>query len=148
MDILKWDKRDTIFQGLMDPEYKNRDYCDVYYIADKGFAVLNTQPLYRLYARLGIPEIQDIFILPEYRQQGLATALIKYCESVAAAAGKSMIGISVPVSPQFGAAQRLYAGLGYMPDGNGVTHERDAVIHNNAYPVGDNLCLMLVKELS
>lgn len=148
MHIQQWNKQDDIFNGVLDADYKTRDYCDVFYVADKGFAVLNYQPLYGLYRRLDIPEIQDVFVLPEHRQQGIATALIKHCESVALAAGKSMAGISVPVSPQFGAAQCLYINLGYKPDGNGVSYERDAVIHNQAYPVDDNLCLMLIKELS
>jgi len=148
MDVLRWDKQEPIFQQWLDPLYKDRDFCDIYYILDKGFAVLNVRPLYHLYVKLNIPEIQDVFILPEYRQQGLATMLVKHCESRAIAAGKPMIGISVPVSPQFGAAQHLYANLGYLPDGNGVTYKREAVIHNSAYPIDDNLCLMLIKELS
>lgn len=144
MTILKWDKQTPIFEGALDPLYASLDYCDVYYIEGKGFAVLNHAPKYSLYQRLNIPEIQDIFILPAYRQQGLATRLIQHCEMQSKA---DMIGISVPVSPQFGAAQKLYIKLGYVPDGNGVTYDREGVIHNAMVRVDDDLCLMLVKDL-
>lgn len=148
MDIVKWNKKDTVFEGLLDPEYRNLGHCDVYYINDAGFAVLNHNPVYGLYNRLDIPEIQDVFVLASARRQGIATQLIAYCENQARKQKKSMIGISVPVSPQFGGAQCLYTKLGYYPDGNGVTYERQAVIHNRPYNVDDNLCLMLLKDLS
>lgn len=148
MRIQKWDRRDMIFDGLLDPAYRDLESCDVYYVADKGYAVLNRKPQYGLYDRLDIPEIQDIFVGAAFRRQGIATALIGHCENLALAAEKPMIGISVPVSPQFGPAQRLYASLGYRPDGNGVTYDRQPVIHNAAYRVDDSLCLMLMKDLS
>ena len=144
MKIHKWNKTDQIFEGYLDNIYQTLNHCDVFYIADKGYAVLNQQPKYTLYQRLGIAEIQDIFVLPEYRGQGIATALIKHCEGQT---DKDMIGISVPVSPQFGAAQRLYIKMGYMPDGNGVTYYREIVMHNSSVKVDDDLCLMLVKDL-
>jgi len=145
MDIKKWDKNSAIFEGHLNAVYKDLDQCQVYYIADKGYAVLNDQPKYSLYARLNIPEIQDIFVLPDARQQGIATHLIEYCESICTA---DMIGISVPVSPQFGPAQRLYNKLGYQPDGNGVTYDREPVVNDSTVKVDDQLCLMLIKDLN
>jgi len=144
MKIQKWNKKDIIFPQHLDEIYKNIDFCDVFYMVDKGFVVLNHQPKYSFYKRLGIPEIQDVFVLPDYRGQGIATALIQFCEKQIHG---DMVGISVPISPQFGQAQRLYYKLGYKPDGNGVTYEREQVIHNTMARVDDNLCLMMVKDL-
>lgn len=144
MEINLWNKKDSIFEGMLDPIYQTVDYCDVYYIDGKGFVILNHEPKYPLYARMGIPEIQDIFVLPNYRGQGVATALIRHCEAMT---NTDMIGISVPVSPQFGAAQCLYAKLGYRPDGQGVTYDRQHVYHNSSVQVDENLCLMLLKDL-
>lgn len=145
MEIQQWNKKDALFEGVLDPVYKTLDYCDVFYVLNKGFAVLNHAPRYALYKRLGIPEIQDIFVIESARKQGVATALIKHCETIAKT---DMVGISVPVSTQFGAAQRLYYKLGYVPDGNGVTYDRTIVPYGAAAPVDENLCLMMIKELS
>ena len=57
------------------------------------------------------------------------------------------MGISVALGASYGPAQRLYATLGYMPDGNGVTYDRMAVGFGEMRPVDDDLCLMMVKDL-
>lgn len=144
MIIQKWNKQDQIFDGDLDEIYKELDFCDVYFVEAKGFAVLNHNPKYGLYKKLNIPEIQDVFVLPEFRGQGIAKALIQYCEENVAG---DMVGISVPVSSNFGVAQRLYYKLGYMPDGNGVTYDRNVVKHGDRVAVDDDLCLMMVKQL-
>jgi hypothetical protein len=48
---------------------------------------------------------------------------------------------------QFGVAQRLYARLGYIPDGNGVTYDREIIAHNTSVRLDENLCMMLVKNI-
>lgn len=140
----KWNKLDYIFEGYLDPVYIGLDYCDVFYIAGQGYAVLNHRPKYALYQRMNIPEIQDVFVLPNARGKGVATALITYCEQHCQG---DMIGISVPVSPKFGAAQRLYSKLGYQPDGNGVTYDREPVSHDSRVKLDETLCLMMIKDL-
>ena len=145
MEIQKWNKKDVLFDTHLDMDYATKDFCDVYYVAGQGFCVLNHKPKYTLYARLGIPEIQDIFVLPECRGQGIATSLIRHCESLCKV---DMIGISVPVTSAFGTAQRLYARLGYIPDGNGVTYDRDIVPTGTLARADENLCLMLIKDLN
>lgn len=144
MKIEKWNKIDKIFIGQLDDIYKTLDYCDVYFIADKGYAVINRAPKYQIYQRLNIPEIQDVFVMPSDRGQGIAAMLIHYLESISKA---ESIGISVPVSHVYGVAQRLYIKLGYIPDGNGVTYEREPVAFGTTARLDDNLCLMMVKDL-
>lgn len=112
-----------------------------------GFCLLNWQPRYRLYRKLDIPEIQDLNIVPAHRRKGLATSLIKWCEGVARAKGKESIGISVGLTKDYGPAQILYTNLGYVPDGNGVTYDREGVHTGRAYPMDDNLSLMMTKVL-
>jgi len=112
-----------------------------------GFGVLNFEPKYNLYQRLNIPEIQDLNVIPEMRQRGIATALVRACEEVAKDKGLEYVGISVALTKAYGPAQRLYAKLGYMPDGNGVTYDRKPIQSECAYTVDDDLCLMMVKDL-
>lgn len=115
---------------------------------DAGYGILNWQPQYALYKKLDIPEIQDLNVLPEFRQRGLATALVQHCEDVAKATGRGQVGISVGLYKDYGPAQRLYVKCGYVPDGFGVTYDRQPVSPCEMRPVDDDLCLMLVKDLA
>lgn len=112
-----------------------------------GYVIFNRDPRYSLYKRLQIPEIQDLNVLPSHRKQGLATRLIGYCEDFARVENYEDIGISVGLHSGFGAAQRLYCKLGYIPDGNGVTYDRETVRAGEMRAVDDLLCLMMVKAL-
>ncbi len=116
--------------------------------ADIAFGVLNFEPKYSLYQRLGYPEIQDLNVIPEHRQQGVATALIEAFEALAQDQGAKAMGISVGLTKDYGPAQRLYFKLGYIPDGNGATYDREGVTFGTSYPADDDLCLMMVKSLA
>ena len=114
---------------------------------DVGFAMLNFTPKYALYKKLDIPEIQDLNVLPDARQKGIATTIVNKCEELAEEEGKAQIGISVPLNKSYGPAQRLYIKLGYMPDGNGITYDREQVSAEHRYAPDDDLCLMMLKDL-
>ncbi len=111
-----------------------------------GFGVLNFNPKYSLYQKLDIPEIQDLNVISDRREQGIATALITAFEQIAQDQGAEHMGISVGLTKEYGAAQRLYCKLGYIPDGNGVTYDRAFTETGRAYPLDDDLCLMMVKN--
>lgn len=135
-------------EGFFEDCFKRQ--CEIFIIQKgtikAGYAVLNWEPKYALYKRLEYPEIQDLNILPKFQQQGLATKLIQYLENQVVQTGKAGIGISVGLNKDFGAAQRLYAKLGYIPDGMGATYDRVYVEMDQRYFIDDDLCLMLVKE--
>jgi GNAT superfamily N-acetyltransferase len=113
-----------------------------------GYGMLNWSPQYTLYRKLGIPEIQDLNVISVARRSGVATTLVRYCEKLALDKGCSMMGISVGLTADYGAAQRLYIKLGYAPDGYGVTYDRLTVRHGELRPIDDNLALMLVRPLT
>lgn len=114
---------------------------------DVGFGILNFEPKYRLYQKLNIPEIQDLNVILEAREQGIATALLNAFEDLARDQGKKEIGISVGLTNDYGAAQRLYIKQGYVPDGYGVTNDRQVVEKGLTCSLNDDLALMLVKLL-
>jgi GNAT superfamily N-acetyltransferase len=62
---------------------------------------------------LGLPEIQDVYVLPEKRRQGIATALARAAEEEASKRGWSSISLSVSQDDN-PAAKLLYTGLGYV----------------------------------
>lgn len=114
---------------------------------DAGYCMLSWVPKYGYYRAMGYPEIQDLNVLPDCREKGIATAMIKHCEGLALEKGKKVMGISVGLVASYGPAQRLYTKLGYAPDGQGVTYDRQIVSHGEIRPVDDDLCLMMVKDL-
>jgi GNAT superfamily N-acetyltransferase len=111
-----------------------------------GYAMINWLPLYPPFRRLGIPEIQDLNVIPGARRQGVGATLVEACENAAKAAGKTEIGISVGLHAGFGAAQRLYVRRGYVPDGAGVMHDEAPVTPGEMRPVDDVLTLKLIKN--
>jgi len=112
-----------------------------------GFALLNYEPKYWLYKKLNAPEIQDVNVLPDYRQQGIATAMIEQLEAQAGDKGHDHIGICVALTKEFGPAQKLYYKLGYEPDGYGATYDREPLEQGKSYPANAELALMMIKEI-
>jgi GNAT superfamily N-acetyltransferase len=62
---------------------------------------------------LELPEIQDVYVLPEKRRQGIATELARAAEAAARGRGWSSISLSVSQDGN-PAAKLLYTGLGYV----------------------------------
>lgn len=114
---------------------------------DAGYGILNWVPKYAPFKKLGIPEIQDLNVLKDFRKKGLATALIQHCEKLAKDKGCEHMGIAFGLHSSYGAAQRLYIKLGYIPDGEGATYDRKQIAYGDFKPLDDDLCLMLLKEL-
>ncbi len=114
---------------------------------DVAIGLLNWKPRYSLYKKLEIPEIQDLNVVPSARRLGIASAMIKWCEGMARARGASMIGIGVGLTRDYGPAQILYTKMGYIPDGYGVTYDRETVTPHVPYRMDDDLSLMMVKQL-
>ena len=68
-------------------------------------------------------------------------------ELIAAAKRASNVGIGVGMGADYGAAQRLYVRLGYVPDGRGVTYAALPVKRGDRVVVDDDLVLYLTKRL-
>lgn len=114
---------------------------------DVGYCVMNWAPKYGYFKVHNLPEIQDLNVLKDYREQGIGRRIIEYCEGLARDKGCAEIGIGVGLDSSYGAAQRLYIKMGYIPDGQGVSYDRKQLTHGEFKPVDDNLCLMMVKRL-
>lgn len=112
-----------------------------------GYALLNWEPKYGYFKVHNLPEIQDLNVLKEHREQGIGRAIIEFCEGLVRRKGVDTMGIGVGLDSSFGAAQRLYIKMGYIPDGQGVSYDRKQLSRGDFKPVDDNLCLMMTKRL-
>lgn len=134
-------------------EEQNEDKREVFIYCNAegrmcGYVQYNRFPQYVPFRRFGIPEIQDLYVDPECRRQGIGAALINHCEDQAHKESCKEIGIGVGIISDFGNAQRLYAERGYVPDGAGVVFDREPITVGEIRPLDDRLCLMLVKTLA
>jgi len=111
-----------------------------------GIVTLHWNPLYAGVAGKGIPEVQDLMVVPAYRRRGVATRLLERVEQ-SARVRASRVAIGVGLHPGYNAAQRLYVLRGYVPDGLGVTYDDRYVDEGEAVRFDDLLVLHLIKVL-
>lgn len=149
VEKLRYTKDIGYFEKCFELQDKNkRQVFGIFYDrVPAGYCIYNREPKYGLFQKLRIPEIQDLNVLPQFRKRGLASALILHCENLARSEGYSNMGIGVGLSPSYGAAQRLYVKMGYIPDGNGLTYDRKIMTFGEMRPNDDNMSLMMVKNL-
>lgn len=104
-------------------------------------------PYYPHFKTQRIPEIQDLNVRPDYRQQGIATRLLDEAERRISERSDTA-GIGFGLYADYGAAQRLYIKRGYIPDGHGIFYADVRVTPGASYPVDDALVLYLTKSLT
>ena len=110
-----------------------------------GIVTLHWNPLYAGIAGKGIPEVQDLMVVPPYRRRGVATRLLDRVEH-SARSRAARVAIGVGLHPGYNAAQRLYVLRGYVPDGLGVTYDDRFVEEGEAVRFDDLLVLHLIKR--
>ena len=113
-----------------------------------GYAYLNWHSQYPRFRTRQIPEISDLRVADRHRRLGVATAMITHFEGVARQAGCAAIGIGVGIYGGYGPAQRLYAKLGFLPDGHGLTYGNADVQPGAMVTIDDGLLLWLVRDLA
>ena len=95
---------------------------------------------------LGLPEIQDVFVVPERRRRGIAAQLTHAAEQEARARGWDTISLSVSREGNV-AARRLYTKLGFADAGvDPVRVSGTIMLRGRPFDVDDTL-VYLVKEL-
>ena len=95
--------------------------------------------------KLGIPEIQDVYVLPEQRRRGVASALTRAAERAVADRDHASISLSCGIANE--PARRLYERLGYVDAG--IPPERvlgTITIRGRRVEVDDTL-VYLVKDV-
>jgi len=99
-----------------------------------------------VFAAAKIPEVMDLNVLPPLRRRGIGGRLMTEAESVVAQR-LPVIGLRVGLHSGYGAAQRLYVGRGYIPDGTGVIRGGVVIPEQATVILDDDLTLRMTKKL-
>ena len=98
--------------------------------------------------RLACPDVEDLFVLAEFRSQGIGSQLLCFAERLSLEQGYTHIGLSVGVETN-APARRLYERLGYQDAHFGEYLERGEYLdsHGRRHP-WEEVCIYLIKDLS
>jgi ribosomal protein S18 acetylase RimI-like enzyme len=94
---------------------------------------------------LGLPELQDVYVLPERRGRGVGTALTLAAEALAAEQGHGRCSLSV--SEQNEAARRLYERLGYERAAHPPQRIRGTIVIRSGPLEVDDTLLYFTKRI-
>ncbi len=111
-----------------------------------GYVNVLYQSQYPYFSQKDIPEINDLYVAAQYRRNGIGRALIMECEKHAAHTYEH-IGLGVGLYIGYGSAQRLYAKMGYIPDGQGLMYRNQEVLPGRDVFVDDDLLIYLYKKI-
>jgi ribosomal protein S18 acetylase RimI-like enzyme len=145
---LGWDKPRSQYERYLSEQEMDMRNAYVAFL-DKQFAGYLTicwVSTYVPFQEAGIPEIVDLNVLPEFRRRGIGTLLMDRAESEIASAA-TQAGIGVGMTPDYGAAQRMYVLRGYVPDGRGLHYRGQQLRYGEAITIDDSLGLYLTKRL-
>ena len=110
-----------------------------------GYVTIKWQSDYPPFAEKGIPEINDLRVLPAFRRRGLASALVDEAEKLIFEQSP-IAGIGVGMYADYGAAQCMYVLRGYVPDGLGLFYKGRHVRPGQEVQIDDDLILYFIKE--
>lgn len=145
---LGWHKPRALYERyLMEQSLKLR-VCHVALVEGQfaGYLTICWKSTYEPFCEKNIPEIVDFILLPQFRRMGIGTKLMDLAESEIARVSP-VAGIGVGMTPDYGAAQRLYVLRGYIPDGCGLHWKDHYVQFREEIRADDDLALYFTKEL-
>lgn len=149
LERLGWHKPASLYEQYLREQEAQLRQVFVAFVEGKfaGYLAVCWSSSYEPFHSEGIPEIEDFILMPEYRRRGIGTLLMDRAEQEIARVGV-VAGISVGLTPDYGAAQRLYALRGYIPDGRGLHYRGRPVRYGDRIAVDDHLAFYLTKKLS
>lgn len=145
---LGWDKPAAQYERYLAEQIF--DVRDVYvaFVENEfaGYLTICWTSTYPPFREAKIPEIVDFNVLPQFRRQGIGTALMDKAESEISKTSP-IAGIGVGMDSDYGAAQQLYVLRGYVPDGRGLHHKGRQIHYGEEVIVDDSLALYFTKKL-
>ena len=112
-----------------------------------GYVTIVWKSSYTPFREADIPEIVDFNVLPKFRRQGIGTQLLDEAER-RITERSSIAGIGVGLTSDYGAAHILYIKRGYIPDGYGISWNRNFCQYGDQVIINDDLGISFTKQLS
>ena len=110
-----------------------------------GYLTVQWRSGYPPFEAARIPETRDFNVFPASRRRRIGTRLMDEAER-SIARRSPVSGIGVGLSSGYGAAQRMYALRGYVPDGRGATLDGCSVRDGESVPI-HGLIVYMTKRL-
>jgi len=111
-----------------------------------GYLTVVWEAGYAPFREQGIPEVQDLNVLPHLRRRGIASAMMDLAEEHEATRSP-IAGVGVGLYADYGPAHLMYLARGYRPDGRGLAYGGRTCQPGDPVKVDDDLCLMLTRRL-
>ena len=111
-----------------------------------GYVILRPVPEAGPFAGKPLPEIGDLIVFIPFQRRGIGSALLDAAEK-AAAEGSGRVSLGVGLHSGYGAAQRIYAKRGYLPEGSGVWYQDRPLEPYAPCRNDDDLILYMCKNL-
>ena len=145
--FLNFNASEAYFKSLLAAQEKDERVVVVAHYGKiiAGFVTIKWQSSYPPFVEKGIPEINDLRVLAEYRRRGIATALMDEVEKRIFERSK-VAGLGVGLYADYGPAQQMYIRRGYVPDGRGLMYKNQPVNPGRDVFVDDDLLLFFTKE--
>jgi GNAT superfamily N-acetyltransferase len=144
-----WRKPRGYFEHMIGLQEKGDLILLVAYLPEEEYAghcKVVWKPRYPPYREQGIPEIQDLNVLPKYQRNGIASRLVDVAEDLIRERSP-IAGIRFGLYADYGPAQRMYVLRGYVPDGQGISYMSKPVEAGERVRVDDMLTLALIRRL-
>jgi len=146
---LGWHKPASQYEAYLDEQIRGERIVFVAFADGEfaGYVTVWMKPHYEPFCAHNIPEISDFNVLPKFRRHGIGTQLMDQAEAEIKKIS-TVAGLGVGLTPDYGAAQRMYVRRGYIPDGRGIHYRDQAPAYGETVRVDDDLVLYFTKDLS
>lgn len=145
-EALGWNKPASQYERYLAEQQAGERVVFVAFLDDvfAGYVTVNWLSDYPPFRLEHIPEIQDFNVLPQFRQQGIGNTLMDEAERKSAERSR-IVGLGVGLFVDYGAAQRIYARRGYIPDGRGMFFQGRFVQYGESVIADDDLAIYMTK---
>jgi GNAT superfamily N-acetyltransferase len=144
-----WNKSVEMYRKYLVDQENNERIVLVAEIDGKfgGYLTIIWKSAYFSFLENNISEIVDFNVLIKYRKIGIGSVLLEKAEEIIKEKS-NIVGIGVGLFSDYGAAQRLYAKRGYIPDGNGIYKNNNKLKYGDIVKIDDDVVLYFTKELN
>ena len=111
-----------------------------------GYLTIQWDAGYLPFRKEGIPEIVDFNVLKKFQRRGIGTRLMNEAEARIEERA-DYAGVGFGVYKDYGPAQILYAGRGYIPDGNGLVQDSKSIKKGESVIIDDSIIFYMIKKL-